>query len=50
MTYICTNCNFKFKLKSESSEHPKRCPYCSKENTVISDDEGMIKDVEDLLK
>jgi len=50
VTYTCSNCKFKFKPKSNSSEYPKRCPYCSKENSVISDDETGLRNVDDLLK
>jgi len=33
MRYRCNNCNYTFELK-EGKRLPKKCPYCSKENSL----------------
>jgi len=46
--YKCDNCGYGFQSELE----PRRCPYCSKENTVtlqMSDDEALTN-IDDFLK
>ncbi|MDP2749597.1 MAG: hypothetical protein Q8O89_02065 [Nanoarchaeota archaeon] len=36
-TLLCTNCKYSFAPKKP--EMPKRCPYCSKEGTLVDEEE-----------
>ena len=38
--FICTKCSYSFVPRNkETKEPPARCPYCSKERCVVSDED-----------
>jgi len=48
--FRCEQCGFRF--SRESSDTPRRCPYCSKENAVVSEvsEHDLLKDLDEMMK
>ena len=49
--YQCTNCKYKFDPRDPGKAMPRRCPYCSKEGTLVKTKKAddFIRDVDSML-